>query len=185
MRLLLGALPLVALAYLVVALAWLAPRKVGYSHLHHSISEIGETGAPDQRFVAYGLFLPIGLEFAFVGFALRDHAQASTLAYCVAAGYVVAAFFPCDPGSPVFGSWRQGVHNLGGAVEYVGGGFSLVALGESLIPMLRPAGFVVLGALIAITVLPASLFRGLVQRVAEIVLFTGVAITAWVVLAVR
>ena len=44
----------------------LAPRKAGYSHVMHTISEIGELGARDQRFVALGLFLPVGLCLLFV-----------------------------------------------------------------------------------------------------------------------
>lgn len=181
MRLLLGLLPLAALGFLFAALVLLAPRKPGYSHVRHSISELGETGAPDQRLVAFGVFLPIGLALAFVALVLRDHAQAAAFAACVAAGYVIAAFFPCDPGSPMYGSLRQGVHNLGGAVQYVGGGFSLMALSESLGPALRFVGFVVLGAVAALTFLPSgSSVRGLVQRVAEGVLFVAIAWVAWV-----
>lgn len=181
MRLLLGVLPLAALGFLAAALLYLAPRKPGYSHVRHSISELGETGAPDQQLVAYGVFLPIGLVFAFVALVLREHAQAAALAASVAAGYVVAAFFPCDPGSPMQGSVRQGVHNVGGAVEYVGGGFSLMALSESLGPILRYGGFVVLVAVAALTFLASgSSVRGLVQRVAECVLFVAIAWVAWV-----
>lgn len=184
MRLLLGVLPFAALGFLAVALVLLAQRKVGYSHVRHSISELGETGAPDERLVAYGVFLPIGLVFAFVALMLREHAQAAALAASVAAGYVVAAFFPCDPGSPMYGSFRQGVHNLGGAVEYVGGGLSLMALSESLGPALRFGGFVVLGSVAALTFLPSGTsVRGLVQRVAECVLFAAVAWVAWVAAA--
>src|SRR5262245_44964023 len=126
MKVFFGVLPLVALGYLAVALAFLGAWTAGYKHLRHTISAIGEAGAPDQGFVAFGLFLPLGLAFAALGFALRAHPYAASLAYCIAAGYSVAAFFPCDPGSPVSGSPRQAAHNLGGAIEYIGGGLSLM-----------------------------------------------------------
>jgi hypothetical protein len=181
MKVFLSVLPLVALGYLTMALIFLARRKAGYSHVQHTISEIGEVGAPDQRLVAFAVFLPVGLALAFVGLLLRGHSQACALACSIAVGYIVAAFFPCDPGSPTSGSARQGVHNLGGAVEYIGGGFSLVVLGEHLAPILRLAGFLVLGAAVALTVLPSGLLRGLVQRVAEVALFASASYVAWVV----
>ena len=40
----------IAAIYLFVSLIVLAPRKLGYSHIKHTISEIGETGARNQRF---------------------------------------------------------------------------------------------------------------------------------------
>ena len=55
-----------AASYLFAALVALATREAGYSHVRHTISEIGESGAPDQRLVAFALFLPIGLVAAIV-----------------------------------------------------------------------------------------------------------------------
>lgn len=176
---LLSLLPLVAFAYLAAMLAMLGMRKPGYRHVGQTISEIGEVGAPDQKFVAYGLFLPIGLALAAMGFAMRGHSNVVALAYCIAVGYLVAALFPCDPGSPVSGTARQGVHNLGGAVEYIGGGMSLMVLGEQMSPAFQVGAFAVWGAAVALTVLPVGVLRGLVQRVAETVLFGCLAWAAW------
>ena len=166
----------VSAAYLFVTLLFLARRKPGYSHLRNTISEIGETGARDQRVVALMVFFPIGLALLVVAYVLRAHSSAgSALAIAIAIGYVGAAAFPCDPGSPLSGTARQGLHNLAGAVEYIGGGFALVTLAREFGQPFQAMGFVVLGAAIALSVLPSSSIRGLVQRVAEICLFGGLA----------
>jgi hypothetical protein len=166
--------------YLFIGIIALAPRKPGYSHFRHSISELGETGVPDQRLVALGLFLPVGVALLLVAFLLRPALPAkAALALCIAIGYLGAAAFPCDPGSPMSGTWRQGLHNLAGGVEYIGGGFALMALSESLGQAFKIVGFIVLGAAIAISVAPSNPVRGFIQRVAEVCLFGGLAWAAW------
>ena len=170
----------IAAIYLFASLVVLARRKVGYSHIKHSISEIGEVGAPDQRWVALGLFLPTGLLLLPVAYFLQAASPpAAALALCIAIGYVGAAAFPCDPGSPMMGTVRQSLHNVAGAVEYAGGGFALMTLAESLGQPFQAAGFVVLGSVIALSVLSSNSVRGLVQRVAEASLFGGLALAAW------
>ena len=82
-------------------------------------------------------------------------------------------------GSPTGGSTRQFVHNLGGAVEYIGGGFALVGLGESLGSPFRILGLVVLGTTIVLSVMPFISVRGLIQRIAEACLFGGLALSIW------
>lgn len=166
--------------YLFGALLVLGPRKAGYRHLQHTISEIGEIGAPHQRFVALGLFLPVAVLLLVVAGLVRPASDpAALLALCVAIGYLGAALFPCDPGSPVSGSARQGLHNLAGVVEYIGGGFALMLLAERLGQPFRAAGFVVLGTAFALSFLSSTSGRGLVQRVAEFCLFGGLALACW------
>ena len=170
-------LTVIAATYLFVGLLVLAPRKAGYRQLTHTISEVGERGAPDQRIVALGLFLPIGLLLLLVAYLVRPVSGASAvLALCIAVGYLGAAAFPCDPGSPASGSASQGLHNLAGAVEYIGGGFALITLAELLGQSFALAGYVVLGAAVALSFIPANMVRGLVQRVAEVCLFGGLAL---------
>lgn len=170
----------IAGVYLLISLLWLAPRKPAYSHLRHTISELGEIGAPSQRFVALGVFLPVGLLLLLAASLVRSASPASAaLALCIGVGYIVAAAFPCDPGSPVSGSPRQAAHNLGGAVEYIGGGFALLAIAESLGQPFKAAGFVVLVSAIALSVLPSTSIRGIIQRVAEACLFSGLTLAVW------
>lgn len=175
-------LVLLAATHVSVMIIVLARRKPGYRHWQHSISELGEIGAPDQKFVAYGVFLPVGIALMIAAAMLRSMSEPlAALAAAIAVGYVVAAFFPCDVGSPVMGSARQGMHNLGGAVQYAGGGFALLTLVESLGPMFKFGGFVVLAATVALTVFPTTSIRGLVQRVAEPVLFGLLAYGVWLI----
>lgn len=170
----------IAAFYLFTSLLVLAPKKAGYSHLKHTISEIGEIGAPQQPFVAYGLFLPIGLLLLLVAYLVQSTSTPSAaLALCIALGYLVAAAFPCDPGSPVSGTARQAMHNLGGAVEYIGGGFVLMILAQSFGQPFKVAGFVVLSSAIALSVVPSTSVRGMLQRAAEACLFAGLALAAW------
>jgi hypothetical protein len=174
------AITAIAAAYLFASLVALAPRKAGYSHLRHTISEIGETGARDQRFVALGLFLPVGLALLLVACLLRPASTpAAALALCIAIGYIGAAAFPCDPGSPLSGTPRQALHNLAGAVEYIGGGFALMTLARDLGQPFKFAGFIVLAAAVGLSVVPAGAGRGILQRVAEPCLFAGLALAAW------
>lgn len=199
--LLAGTIAIAAAAWLLMGVLVLAPKKPGYRHWRHTISELGEVGAPHQRLTAFGVFLPVAaLMLAAALLLLPDSGQAAALALCIAVGYAVAAVFPCDPGSPVSGTARQGMHNLGGAVEYIGGGLALLALaaaeragsaGGEGAPghwagvagmVFTAAGIAVLATAGALTVLPSAYARGAVQRVGELCLFGGVA---WAALALR
>jgi len=173
-------LPLAALGLLVTGLVVLAPRKRDYSHVVHTISELGEVGAPDQRLVAWSVFFPVGLLLLPITYRFQSSAPAvATLAGSIAAGYLIAALFPCDPGSPVSGTLRQGIHNLGGAVEYLGGGLSLFWAAERFGFVFRVLGFVVVGVAFALTVLPSTSSRGLVQRIGEACLFGALTSLVW------
>jgi Protein of unknown function (DUF998) len=173
-------LTVVATAYLFAALVVVGAKSPAYSHMRHTISELGEFGSPRQNFVAFGIFLPVGVLLLAVAFLLHSVNQpAALLALCIGIGYVVAALFPCDPGSPASGSSRQALHNLGGAVEYLGGAFALLRLAESFGLPFRAAGFVVFGAAVALSVTTFAPIRGLVQRIAEICLFGGLAFSLW------
>ena len=165
--------------YLAVGVGWFSRRRAGYSQVTHTISELGERGAPDERLVAFGLFLPVGLLASWIALLVaRTSPALAALAGCLAVGYVVAAFFPCDPGSPLTGSFRQGAHNLGGAVQYLGGGFALVAAAEQ-VGAFEPIGYAVLGCTIAISLLPADSCRGIIQRFAESLLFGSLLAGVW------
>lgn len=100
---------------LVLAGTWaFALTRPEYSHIRHTISELGESGSPWSSLVSFGLFLPTGvLVWVAILFAYPFYARdrSTSLGFCAFAslglGYVMAAFFPCDPGSPLMGSWQQ------------------------------------------------------------------------------
>ncbi|MBL8814843.1 MAG: DUF998 domain-containing protein [Planctomyces sp.] len=157
--------------WLTVSILVLAHRKPGYSHLVHTISELGEVSTPDQSLAAFAVFLPVGAVLVGLSFMLSDHSRSvAGLAAAIGTGYLVAAFFPCDVGSPVRGTMRQDMHNLGGAIEYLGGAAALFSCGETIHSYFRPAGLVVFGTAVALTALPQKSVRGMIQRIGETVL---------------
>jgi Protein of unknown function (DUF998) len=179
------------LSSLVLALgvARFASRTPGYRHARHTISELGQIGAPHSIPVSYGLFVPVGLCCLIIGALLRTGVAhrglsdaSSALALSIGAGYVGGGLFRCDPGCPLEGSWRQGVHNLAGGIEYIGGAASLWLMGSSLGKLagggtpgvvFTTGACVVVAAAIAMSTPSLFAWRGAVQRVAEVVLFGG------------
>ncbi|UOQ70083.1 DUF998 domain-containing protein [Hymenobacter cellulosilyticus] len=159
--------------YLVCGIGYFGFRRPCYSHLRHTISELGEDGAPHRRAVSWGLFFPVGAGL-LLGAFMADTSALRGLLLCLGTGYVIAAVFPCDVGSPSSGSAKQAVHNLGGAVEYIGGIFFLyqaqkALLFQAVVPANVQLGLLT-GCLLALSV-PGFPGRGLVQRVAEVLLF--------------
>lgn len=186
-------LPSVALLLAIVAAitaaavpVYFGSRKLGYSHLRDTISELGEVGSPLGRSVSIG-FLVTGILlwlFAFVASKALPHEPTEVffLLALVGLGYVGGAIFRCDPGAPLLGSWRNTFHNIFAAFEYVGaaGAFTTLQRSEFWSPLSGPmayAGGFVLICLCAIS-FPHP-YRGLVQRVAESVIFLGVILMGW------
>jgi hypothetical protein len=164
--------------YLFISIINFAHQLPPYRHLRDTISELGETGSAFEKQVGYGVFLPVGLILILAGAILYFAAPQNDLLKnlcglmaCVGVGYAVAAFFPCDPGSPVFGTTRQQIHNLGGFIESAGGAFFLFKASET-IPVLSKICFTVVVCMIAISI--TTFWRGLIQRVAEIALFGAI-----------
>ena len=181
---------LVAIAALVVLLGTFsfALLRPGYSHSANTISELGETGAPYARPVDFGVFLPVGL---LVWLALwLAHRQASdkdlsivlAALSCLGIGYAMSAFFPCDAGAPIYGSWRTEVHNVLGFIDYEGTGVGLLlvsCLFAKRRAFIHACGFATAGVLVLIGLAMLSMdtgshVRGLVQRIMETIEFTGV-----------
>jgi hypothetical protein len=172
----------IAATYLLLMIIRLGRKKPGYSHVLHTISELGEVGAVNQHLVGYGVFLPVGVALLIVGWLIESQsASAMLLALAIGIGYVVAAFFPCDVGSPVFGSLRQTIHNIAGGIEYGGGGIALMKLGEDYGQPFLAGGFTVLAVLACLTLLPPSAPRGAIQRVGEFTLFSLLLYASWFV----
>jgi hypothetical protein len=164
---------------LLGGLVVLGRRRVGYSHLKHTISELGEVGSPDQKLASLGLFLPVGLlSLAAAALTASVAPPVSALALAIATGYITAAAFPCDRGSPLSGSTRQAAHNVGGGIQYVGGAFALLTIANRVEQPFKAAGFVVLAATLVISLLPSTSIRGAVQRLAEATLFACLLLSA-------
>src|SRR5579859_1128920 len=180
---------LIAAAALMVLLGtvWFSSVRNGYSHIANTISELGETGDSHSRLVAFGFFLPVGL-LVWLAFWLLRHATSgrdvslvSFPIFCLGTGYVVSAFFPCDPRAPLWGSWRTLVHNVAGLVDYRGTslGFLVVCRCLAIRKMTAQAaafgaGGVLVLVCLAVLCLPSAFpVRGAIQRLAELVQFAG------------
>ncbi|GAA3995595.1 hypothetical protein GCM10022408_02660 [Hymenobacter fastidiosus] len=161
-------------AYLVAGILYFGARRGGYSHRRDTISELGEDGAPDRQRVSWGLFFPVGLGLVLLGGLLTGAPALGGLLLCLGTGYLIAAVFPCDVGSPATGSAKQTLHNFGGFVEYAGGIFFLNQAQDQLLlrTSIPPAGQcgLLFGCLVLMSV-PDFRFRGLAQRLAEGLLF--------------
>ncbi|HEV2695391.1 MAG TPA: DUF998 domain-containing protein [Verrucomicrobiae bacterium] len=182
------ALVTVAALMVLFETLYFARQQPGYGHVANTISELGETGAPHARLVAFGFFLPVGL---LIWLALwlvhraapgRDIWFALAAMSCLGTGYAAAAFFPCDPGGPLFGTWRTEVHNVLGFIDYEGTGigFLLVARCCARRSAKFPAvAFLIAGVLVLLGLALLSLetayhLRGAIQRVTEVIQFTGI-----------
>jgi len=180
---------LIAFAGLLVVFETLyfASLRPAYSHVANTISELGETGSPQATLVAYGFFLPVGLLVWLALWLVHKRMNDWDISFAVAAlsclglGYLIAVFFPCDAGAPLYGSWRTLVHNVAGFFDYEGTGigfllfariFAQQRLKFSAVLLLIAGALVLAGT--GLLCLPAAFpFRGAVQRGAEMAQFTG------------
>ncbi|GEL71759.1 DUF998 domain-containing protein [Myxococcus virescens] len=175
---------------------WFARRRPGYSHLRNTISELGETGAPDALRVAWLAFAPLGLAVwvfvALLGGGLpEDAATGLILLSLLGVSYVGAAVFPCDAGAPFWGTWRNQIHNLVAAIGYFGAGAGLIELGRTFEDTAMLSNLAMLtaalgkGVLAGIFVLSfESPVRGLVQRLIEATVFGWMLLVGvWLVVA--
>jgi hypothetical protein len=124
---------------------YFASLRPGYSHISNTISELGETGASRAHQVAFVFFLPVGLLVWLALWLVHREApnrQASLILAamsCLGTGYAMSAFFPCDPGAPLFGSWRTQAHNVVGFIDYEGTGIGFLLASRYLFPGGPPA----------------------------------------------
>lgn len=160
--------------YLLAGILHFQRRRPAYSGWKHTISELGETGAADGARVNYFLFLPIGLALLLLAGItyIQDIGSPALmgLSACLGIGYAVAALFPCDQGSPIYGSPRQTIHNIGGIAEYAGGAYFINVAGFGV------ASLIIVGAAFFLSF--STPIRGGVQRVAEVILFSSLVLTS-------
>lgn len=164
----------IAILYLIAGNFYFGNNLKGYSLIKHTISELGETGSIYEKQVGFGLFLPTGILLAVAGLIENHDTNTMGLALSLAIGYIVATFFPCDPGSPSSGTWKQQLHNLGGFIEYAGSIVFIMKAAEDDLQLwfvpFKTIGIIVIICII-ITAVPKNPARGLAQRIAELLLF--------------
>jgi len=163
----------------------------GYSHVSQFVSELGARGAPHEGRVRLLGFLPAGallLAFCFFAHAALPRARATALGLLglaiFAAGYLVAAAFPCDFGCrPEEPSTSQILHNLGGLAGYLLAPAFLFTLARAARAWPGAKSLVAVGYLASalalvglLTLSPSSPAAGLSQRLLE------AAVLGWVAL---
>lgn len=181
----------VAVSYLAAVYGggWL---KGDFSHLTDYVSELNATGtAWAWQISAFG-FVPFGLLAFALLWAVAPYApvvRTSRLGYWLLAAEPVAwigsALAPCDPGCPIEGSLSQQIHNLLGGTTYLVTALGLVLASRS--PLISPGarrGWLTLAAvwliLFALMLLPElASWRGLFQRLAEVLVYGCLCTAAW------
>ena len=133
-----SALIFVAALMVLFETLYFASLQPGYSHISKTISELGETGALHANQVAFGFFLPVGLLVWLALWLVHRQAPDRETSFilaalsCLGTGYALSAFFPCDPGGPIFGTWRTLVHNVLGFIDYTGTGMGFLLTARCL-----------------------------------------------------
>lgn len=181
----------VVLGYLIMLFGGGA-LKPGYSHVSQYISELNAVGTPFANTIGWLGFVPFGVFAAALLFAAAAKAPvrgASRLGYWLLLAepiaYIGSALAPCDLGCPVEGSLSQTLHNLLGLVTYVATTLAIALL--SFTPGLKiwqRLGWIVLVILwfsLFAMMLDSSLdpWRGLLQRLAEWLVYGVLCICAW------
>ncbi|MCE9666396.1 DUF998 domain-containing protein [Myxococcus stipitatus] len=148
--------------------------------------------------MAWWAFGPTGVlvavTAALLGASLGTHEDTRTplLAFSLlGVSYVGAALFPCDPGAPPWGTWRNQLHDLVAMLGYGGAGAGLIELGRAFEDVAPVAALATLtatvgkGALLGGGLSLESPVRGRVQRVLEGALFGWMVLTSgWLWLGV-
>lgn len=157
-----------------------------YNHLTQSISELGARNAPNEYLVRYAGFLPSGILlclfslFALLSLPKSRMTTIGLLGLCYfAVGYIIAAFFPCDPGCrPAQPSLSQLIHNFVGGMGYIAGALGLLALGTQARKWTKGGLLSALAYMLGVVALLATLFTvdfaGLTQRITEISLLSWI-----------
>lgn len=159
-----------------------------YDAVSMTISELGAWGTPLANLVNFGWSIPLGLlqGWAVYGEWRRGGLPAKVgrglAAFgCIGIAYIACGLFPCDVGSPLWGSWRQLLHNAFGGLEYLGGGLGLLWFSVAmrhrpgLAATLRWSGIAVIVGLLVMSVPGLFAVRGAAQRAVEALLFSWLA----------
>lgn len=169
--------------------------KPDYSHIGQFISELNASGTPYARTIGWLGFFPFGvLAGALIVAAFRSAPVhgASRLGYWLLMAepiaYIGSVFAPCDVGCPVEGSASQMLHNLLGLVTYLATTIGLFLLAFALNISTRWRLFWAALSLLWLTLFVLMVagsmadFRGLLQRLAEWVVYGSLCVCAWRVL---
>ena len=173
-----------------------ASLKVEYSHVSQYISELNAVGSAWSWQLGYLGFLPLGLLGFLLLLLVAPRARLNGtgkvgfwLLIAEPVAYVSSAFAPCDLGCPGTGSLSQNIHNLFAVITLpvTTLGLVLLSFNDRLAPA-KKVGWVLLAAtfvtLYTFALLPeVAEWRGLLQRLAEGILYGCLCLVSWQLLA--
>ena len=189
--------------WLIIALAFFYPLiifggaslKADYSHVSQYISELNAIGLDWSWQIGYLGFLPLGMLGFFLLFAVAPRARLSGISeigcwllIAEPIAYLSSALAPCDVGCPSTGSLSQNAHNLISVVTLVMTTLGLVFLSlNGKLAAVKRLGWLGL-AVTFITLYTFALapdfaeWRGLLQRLAEGILYGCLCLVSWKIL---
>ncbi|HSM50358.1 MAG TPA: DUF998 domain-containing protein [Thermoanaerobaculia bacterium] len=169
-----------------------AALKPGYSHAANFLSELNATGTPWARELGLFGFVPLGLlvaAFLLAAYPVARLSGASRVGFLLLwsqpIAFLGAAAAPCDPGCPPDGSALQQIHNLLGLVTYcaAAAGFLLLSFHSGSSRggrwYFRGASVAWLGLFVFMLSPELAPIRGLLQRIADGLLWVGVVLVGW------
>ena len=166
--------------------------KTEYSHVSQYISELNAVGSAWSWQIGYFGFLPLSLLGLLLLLVVAPRTTLNGISrigcwllIAEPVAYASSAFAPCDLGCPSTGSLSQDVHNLFGVITLLmtALGLVLLSLNDRLSPT-KKAGWVVLAAtyitLYTFALVPGfAEWRGLLQRLAEGILYGSLCLVSW------
>lgn len=186
-----GLILLLVIVYAVMLFGG-AALKPGYSALSQYISELGATGSAHARLISVAGFIPVGVLAAALLVVMAPRVPvsgASRVGYwlllCEPLAWIGSALAPCDLGCPLQGSGAQALHNLLGVFTYFGTtlGLVLLATAPHITVAMRVLWVALAGVWLLLFVLmgapPLHEWRGLLQRLAEWLVYAALCISAW------
>ena len=169
-----------------------AALKAEYSHLSQYISELNATGSAWSWQIGLLGFLPLGLLGVVLLLVVAPRARLQGISkigcwllIAEPISYIGSAVAPCDLGCPSTGSLSQNVHNILSVVTLPITALGLVFLScNSRLALVQRVGWLVLAAsfitLYGLALVPdLAQWRGLLQRLAEGVLYGCLCIISW------
>ncbi len=166
--------------------------KPDYSHISQYISELNATGTPYAQPIGWFGFILFG---ALAGALLIITAGRAPVRGVSRVGYwmlmiqpiayIGSALAPCDVGCPIEGSVSQSIHNMLGLVTFI-----LTTLGLFLLSFTPKISIFFRVVWITVSLVWLILFtlmldnsmtewRGILQRLAEWVVYSALCISAW------
>ena len=170
--------------------------KPGYSHISQYISELNATGSENAMFIGWMGFMPFGIASFLLIIICAPYVPlkgAGKSGFWLLAAepiaYIGSTFAPCDLGCPAEGSMMQNIHNALGAVTYLATtvGLIMIACARDVEPRWRVAFFalaIIWYSFFSMMLEPDMIqYRGILQRLAEWIVYGTLLIFAWNILA--